>query len=193
MATHAPWAWPLFRNSVGRFFDRMATGWDERIQPDSPEHLAALAEGLEHVEAPPARVLDVGTGTGAAALMLAERYPQAEVSGIDLSEQMIGHAKRKAEQRNSKVRFEVADVATYDGAGAYDLIVMVNMPPFYGAIANLLAPGGHVLHVSTAGARTPFYTSLKELRRAFARRHVAQALTGTAGNATYYVGRKTRT
>jgi len=43
MVGRAPWTWPLMRRLVRGFFDRSAGGWDERVRPDTPQHLAALA------------------------------------------------------------------------------------------------------------------------------------------------------
>jgi len=77
LVARAPWAWPLMRRFVRGFFDRTAAGWDERVQPDAPEHLAALAAAAGRLEAPPRRALDLGTGTGAGALWLAREYPEA--------------------------------------------------------------------------------------------------------------------
>jgi hypothetical protein len=37
-------------------------GGASHVRPDAPEHLAALAAAVARVEAPPARVLDLGTG-----------------------------------------------------------------------------------------------------------------------------------
>src|ERR687886_25339 len=69
LATNAvvrrPGLWRLFRGPLRRQFDRLAPHWDEIIQTD---HLAALELALERVEPPPGRALDLGTGTGAAAL-----------------------------------------------------------------------------------------------------------------------------
>jgi 2-polyprenyl-3-methyl-5-hydroxy-6-metoxy-1,4-benzoquinol methylase len=190
VATHAPWAWPIVSRTVGRFFDRAAPGWDERIQPDSSEHLAGIERGLAMLEATPARCLDVGTGTGSVALMLAERYPGAEVLGIDVSQQMIDRARAKAERSGSPARFELVDVSNLDAPRRFDLITMLNMPPFFDRLADLLEPGGYVVHASSAGARTPFYTSERELRRGFARRGLETVEAGSTGAATFFVGRR---
>jgi len=57
----------FFRGPVRRFFD----GWDERLRSDSPQYLVPLRAALDGLQAGPARVLDIGTGTGAAAVELA--------------------------------------------------------------------------------------------------------------------------
>ena len=37
---HAPFLWPVLRRPTRRFWKRAAEHWDERIRPDSREHLA---------------------------------------------------------------------------------------------------------------------------------------------------------
>jgi SAM-dependent methyltransferase len=44
------------------------------------------------------RVLDAGCGTGLTAVSIAQQYPQVEVTGIDLSETSLGHARSLAKQ-----------------------------------------------------------------------------------------------
>ena len=87
-----PRSWRLFRRPVRRFFDSLALGWDGRVRSDSAEYLAPLVAALDRMQASPARILDIGTGTGAAALELADRYPAGEVVGIDVSAEMIAQA-----------------------------------------------------------------------------------------------------
>ena len=90
-----PWSWRLFSGPVRRFFDSVAAGWDERVRSDSPEYLAPLVAALDRLEASPGRILDIGTGTGAAALELADRYPDAEVVGRDISAEMVNEVRSK--------------------------------------------------------------------------------------------------
>ncbi|XRP97186.1 class I SAM-dependent methyltransferase [Methanocaldococcus sp. 16A] len=53
------------------------------------------------------RILDVGTGTGFLAILLAELGH--EVVGIDLSEKMLERAKNKAKDRGLDIEFMIAD------------------------------------------------------------------------------------
>jgi trans-aconitate methyltransferase len=41
------------------------------------------------------RMLDVGTGPGHILLLVAERFPDAEIVGLDLSSRMLEHAERR--------------------------------------------------------------------------------------------------
>jgi len=140
--TRAPWTWRLLRRPVTRFFDRVAPGWDQRYA-SNPDRLAPLTAALDLLPSAPERVLDVGTGTGAGALLMAERWPTAEVTGIDVAPAMIERAQAKT--NDPRVSFLVADVATLDPGSGYDLVVLLNMPPFFEQMARLLRPGGHLV------------------------------------------------
>ena len=52
----------------------------------------------------PARVLDVGTGTGQAAGILVERFPDAVIDAVDASPQMIELARAKPELERRALR-----------------------------------------------------------------------------------------
>src|ERR671918_629753 len=141
----APWLWPLLRRPVQSFFDRSAPGWDERTGAGSPDHLAPLAAAALHVSGPPERVLDIGTGTGEGALLLAREFPQASVRGVDFSGDMIDSAKRKVGlDPEGRIAFRVADAADlpYEDE-SFDLVAHLNMPPFAREVARVLRPGGH--------------------------------------------------
>ena len=185
-----PWSWRFFRRPVSRFFDSLAVGWDERAGPASAEHLAPLLAALDHLQADPARILDIGTGTGTAAFKLAARYPDAEVVGVDVSAKMITQAKAKVTDTSGRVRFLVADITNFEDEQRFDLIVMLNMPPFFDMVVALLKPGGFVIHASSYGSRTPFFTPARFLRRGFERRGLCTVTAGQAGLGTYYVARR---
>jgi SAM-dependent methyltransferase len=190
--TRAPWLWPVLRAPIRSFFERSAPGWDERTGAGSVEHLAPLAVGVAGVEPEPERVLDIGTGTGEAALFLAREFPRASVRGVDISEEMVRTAKAKVGlDPEGRVAFKVADAAAlpYD-EHSFDLAALVNMPPFFAEIARVLRPAGHVVVVASWGAATPFYTPESVLVRGFGRRGIAEIERGEAGEGTYWVGRR---
>jgi SAM-dependent methyltransferase len=116
------------------------------------EQRAAWSAVLKAMLPPlPADALDVGTGTGVIALLLAEMG--YAVRGVDLSEGMLAHARRKARAAQLDARFEIADA--HDPPGdAESLDAVVNrhvlwtlMEPSR-ALANwrrLLRPGGRLV------------------------------------------------
>ncbi|HZA92401.1 MAG TPA: methyltransferase domain-containing protein [Gemmatimonadales bacterium] len=185
-----PWSWRLFRGPVRRFFDSVAVGWDERVHSDSAEYLMALQAALERLPARPARILDIGTGTGAAAFELADYYPDAEVVGIDVSAEMVAQAGARAADLSSRVRFLVADIANFEEEEGFDLITMLNMPPFFDRVVALLRPGGFVLNASSYGARTPFFTPPGVLERGFERRGLRTIAAEQVGLGTYYLAKR---
>lgn len=192
LVARAPRAWRLIRRPTQRFFDFLAAGWDARVQPDSPEHLAALFAGVDSVQAAPGRIIDLGTGTGAAALALARRFREARVEGVDISERMITAARAKTtEDVADRVQFSVADVAALPfEAESFDLVTQVSVPVFFDQIARLLRPGGHVIVVSSLGRATPYYLPNRMLRRQFERRGFRTVAAGRAGIGTFFVAER---
>ena len=192
LVASAPRAWRLIRRPTQRFFDSLAAGWDTRVQPDSPEHLAALFAGVDSVQAAPARIIDLGTGTGAAALALARRFREARVEGVDISERMITAAREKTtDDLADRVRFSVGDAAALPfEAESFDLVTQVSVPVFFDQIARLLRPGGHVIVVSSLGKATPYHLPNAVLRRQFERRGFRTVAAGEAGTGTFFVAER---
>jgi release factor glutamine methyltransferase len=89
------------------------------------ERCLALLDG---VEAP--AVLDVGTGSGAIALAVADERPDAEVTAIDVSEDALALAAENAERTGlaARTQFVRHDLAEGLPGGPYDLVV--SNPPY---------------------------------------------------------------
>jgi ubiquinone/menaquinone biosynthesis C-methylase UbiE len=190
----APLLWPLIRPSMRRFFDDLAPGWDERAGAGSVAHLAPIATAVLHVKPAPERVLDLGTGTGEAALFLAREFPRASVRGVDISESMIRVAQGKIGlDPEGRVAFRVADASDlpYHPA-SFDLVAQLNMPPFFAETARILRPGGFAIVASSHGPSTPFHTPRRVLERGFRRRGIDELAVGDAGEGTSWVGRRRR-
>ena len=158
-----PGLWRVFRRPLRAEFDRLAPVWDGVI---TRERLAPLTAALGRVEGEPATVLDVGTGTGKAAFVAAERFPAAEVVGIDLSPAMIDQARSLLPvELKDRVRFEVADASELPFEdGSFDLVVLLNMIPFFDELGRITAPGGTVVIGAVSGPATPIWTPPETLR-----------------------------
>jgi len=124
VVVRAPFLWPLFRRRLTRAFDRLAPEWDStRVSRD---RLAPLIAALDAVPDPPRRALDVGTGTGAAARIVTEHWPDAEVVGVDTSAEMVAEAARLA--TSERQRYEVGDAAALPFPDAsFELVTLNNI------------------------------------------------------------------
>jgi len=155
----APAVWPVLRGPTRRFWERSAGSWDERIDPDRPEHLAPLDAACDRLDSQPRRILELGTGTGAGARMLARRFAGASVAAVDLSPAMVDAARARSAEVADRVQFAVADAASLPyGGDAFDLVAQLNMPVYPSEIARVLRPGGRVIVASSLGPVTPYYT-----------------------------------
>jgi SAM-dependent methyltransferase len=158
-----PSLWRVFRGPLRRQFDALAPSWEGR---GGEQALMPLAAALEHVVDPPRRALDLGTGTGKAARLVASRFPEAEVVGVDLAPEMVDEAKRLLPAGlEGRVSYAVADAASLPfDEGAFDLVVLQNAIPFFDELRRVTAPGGHVLFAFSFGAQTPIYVPPEKLR-----------------------------
>jgi ubiquinone/menaquinone biosynthesis C-methylase UbiE len=174
VVVRAPFLWRLFRGRMTRNFDQLAPEWDAtRV---SRERLAPMIAALDATGAP-TRALDIGTGTGAVARLIRERWPAAEVTGVDVSPGMIAEARRLG-----KERYDIGDASAlpYDDA-SFDLVTLNNMIPFFDELARVTAPGGYVAVSYSMGPRTPIWVPLERVRDELQRRgflHVANFETG---------------
>lgn len=166
-AVRSPILWKLFRPVVRRQFDSLAPVWDSMRLEDT---FAPYDAGLDRLPGPPARILDVGTGTGAGAIRLAQRFPEATVVGVDLSEAMLEQARRNT-PADLKVTYQRADASALPFAdGSFDLVAHANMIPFFDEVARVTGRGGHALFAFSSGAGTPIYVPPERLRQELGRR-----------------------
>ena len=77
------------------------------------------------------RILDIGSGTGLISLMMAQRFPEAEVVGIDMDADACGQARENVMASPFRDRVEIVCCRLQDfgGAGTFDAIV--SNPPFF--------------------------------------------------------------
>jgi len=110
-------------------FRRLTLVVDARVlvpRPDTEVVVERALALLADVEAP--RVLDVGTGSGAIALSVADERPGALVTGVDVSEEALAVARGNARLTGLRVGFRRADLFEGLPAGPWDLVV--SNPPY---------------------------------------------------------------
>ncbi len=130
----------------------------------------------------PASVVDIGCGPGNSTELLCERWPEAQVEGVDSSPDMIAQAK----STNVRARWVLADAATWAPDRSFDVIFsnatyqwLGNHPVLLPRLMSFARPGGifafqvpcnfdqpsHVLMRATANDG-PWAAKLKNIREA---------------------------
>jgi ubiquinone/menaquinone biosynthesis C-methylase UbiE len=184
-----PRLWRLFRPLVRRQFGRMAPVWGQMRSDDAFEPLKDALDGLA---SPPRRTLDLGTGTGQAAFLVAERFPETEVVGADLAPEMLDEARSATPSHLAdRLRFDLADASRLPYAdGEFDLVTLANMIPFFDELARVTAPGGSVVFSFSGGAETPIYVPFERLRAELGRRGFSDFADFSAGRGTALLARR---
>jgi SAM-dependent methyltransferase len=186
-----PRLWSLLRGPMRFQFDRLAPRWDAMRAGHA---YVPYEAALERVDPPSKRALDLGTGTGGAALAIARRFPEAEVVGADIAERMIEQARRNLPgDLRDRVRFEVADASKLPyGDRSFDLVGLSNMIPFFDELDRVLAPGGFLIVAFSGGAETPIYVPPERLRTELDRRGFTDFAEFSTDPGTAMLARKER-
>lgn len=171
-------------SQVRRMFDRIAPSYDfmNRAMTLGIDRLWRRKAVRMLASGPHADILDVATGTGDLALLLARSLRPATVTGIDLSEGMLEVARRKASAdtgaaaSGTKMTFLAADClhlpmpdGTYDTVtAAYGVRNFEHLLRGYREMYRVLRPGGTLCVIELS---TPTSPLVKPLYR-FYTRHI---------------------
>lgn len=161
------------KRAVRRSFERAAETYDLHSALQS-EVGGRLMEHFEPMRLEPARVVDLGCGTGAFLRPLRERFPRAQVIGLDIAQAMLRRALHRTPGWRRRLGLERPQLVCGDAerlplaAGSTELVFSnlalqwCDPTAVIAEVGRVLRPGGLFLF-STFGPDT-----LKELRAAFA-------------------------
>ncbi len=109
-----------------RFHTIMAEDSGQSVLSSLESHVLPLVPGLTDRLARGIRVLDIGCGSGRIMNRLAGLYPHSRFTGIDLSPEAIGVARREASQKGLRnIEFIIQDMNNWDETAepeVFDLI-----------------------------------------------------------------------
>jgi trans-aconitate 2-methyltransferase len=147
-----------------------AARWDPSQYGAFGDHRARpFADLLAHVDiADPARITDLGCGSGELTARLALRWPGAGIEALDASPEMIEAAQAHAIP--GRLSFTVGDVATWDPGQSVDLIIsnaVLHWIPGHAGLlprwADALTPGGYLAFQVPGNHSAPTHALLRDL------------------------------
>ncbi|HLZ70226.1 MAG TPA: methyltransferase domain-containing protein [Dehalococcoidia bacterium] len=148
---------------IGAAWDAAADTYDAQYghAPSSEAERAAWSGLLLRLlpAQPPLRILDLGTGTGVVALLLAAAGH--ELTGIDLSPRMLEQASSKARRGRLPIRYDLGDARRLPYAdGAFDAVVsryliwtLPQPAPALREWIRVIRPGGRVIAIDSLAPR----------------------------------------
>ncbi|WP_406366927.1 trans-aconitate 2-methyltransferase [Streptomyces sp. NBC_01546] len=121
----------------------------------------------------PARIADLGCGPGNVTTLLSDRWPEARITGFDLSPEMLHRATKEyagPTAGGGNLEFRHGDLGTWLPEEPYDLIVsnaalqwVPSHPASFGAWINGLRPGGTFAFQIPGNFNAPSHALLAEL------------------------------
>ncbi len=107
-------------------------------------------------------ILDIGTGTGLIALMMAQRAPKAKIIGVEIDNQCAIQARENCEASKWSERVSIVNSAIQDYSPREKFDLILSNPPYF--VDSLLSPD-----VKRSVARHTTTLSFEELARDVAR------------------------
>jgi release factor glutamine methyltransferase len=117
------------------YFRNLLLDLNEETLIPRPDTESVVEAALERVDlrGGSCRVLDIGTGSGAIAISIAQERPFCEVHATDISEGALEIARRNAERAAATVYFHRADVASAPELLEASVDLLVSNPPYVGS------------------------------------------------------------
>jgi trans-aconitate 2-methyltransferase len=144
--------------------------WDAeqylRFETERARPFFDLVGAIDHPH--PRAVVDLGCGPGGLTATLLARWPEAVIWGVDSSQEMIDHARRRAV--TDRLRFERADVTQWSVPGTSDVMLsnacfhwIPDHDRLFDHLVPQLAPGGILAFQVPNNFAEPSHVAVQEL------------------------------
>ena len=152
---------------IRQAFNKFAQEYDsqrEYIIPDLRQFYGAAVWAMES-PAPQPAILDVGAGTGLLSAFLLEKFPDARLTLMDISENMLDMARNRFAARPG-TGYVVCDYSCSELGGPYDIVCSAlsihHLAPedkrlLFKRIFASLKPGGMFVNADQADGETPYF------------------------------------
>lgn len=146
----------------------MTTSWDsEQYLRFAEERTRPCRDLVQRIALPsPRRIADLGCGPGNSTAVLAERWPSAELTGIDSAPDMLSRARRD----HPAWTWEEGDIAAFHPARPFDLVFsnaalqwVVDHAALLPRLLGHVAPGGALAVQMPGNLDAPAHRLMREL------------------------------
>jgi tRNA (cmo5U34)-methyltransferase len=152
---------------IKKAFDAIATEYDslrEFVIPDLQQFYTTAVWAAES-SAPEPAILDIGAGTGLLSALILQKFPGAQMTLLDISENMLDIARRRFAGRKD-ITYIVSDYRQGIPVGPYDLVcsalsihhlTLEDKRYLFGRIFSALKPDGLFVNADQADGDTPYF------------------------------------
>lgn len=151
-------------------FNEHATNYDEQRRKLIPcfDDFYSIPVSIIRIENEAPTILDIGAGTGLFSSLVLEKYPNAKLTLIDLSEKMLQQAKDRLKDV-SEIEYIIADYTKHKFEQTFDIIISSlsihhlideEKRELYKKIFSLLNKGGIFVNADQVLGHTEFIESL---------------------------------
>ena len=151
-------------NSVGRFFDALTSDYTATIERCFPRYREMLWALLDYVPGsiPVRSIVELGAGTGNLTALLADRYPEATITAVDISAESLTSCQQRLGP--DRINYLQEDFRSLDfTAGSIDLVASsisvhhleaAEKQRLFGNICRWLRPGGALAYCDQHAGET---------------------------------------
>lgn len=158
------------KKDIAQQFDENAKKYDSQRRKLIPcfNDFYSVPLSMIHAATSNPTVLDVGAGTGLFSSLILDKYPEANITLIDLSEKMMEEAKKRF-VHSPNIKYVVSDYTNYEFEHKFDFVISslsihhltdAEKRNMYKRINNLLKDGGVFLNADQVLGETEFLEKL---------------------------------
>jgi tRNA (cmo5U34)-methyltransferase len=152
---------------IRQAFNKFAQDYDsqrEYIIPDMRQYYGTAVWAMETAAQMPA-ILDIGAGTGLLSAFVLEKFPDARLTLMDISENMLDMARKRFATR-PETEYVVCDYSQSELGGPYDMVCSAlsihHLSPedkrlLFKRIFTALKPGGMFVNADQADGENPYF------------------------------------